>query len=246
MTVDYDLNVSGSKAQTVVNTPVNGKNGEPLGPAGNGKDGQADLWHKCVQPAGPGQPGNAGFGAPPADGGANGGNAVSVTITCSEYSGDPVSLLNMGGDGATGNTGGVGGSGSSGGNAGKQPKGCNDVISGGIGGAAGSGGNAGAGGKAGNAGDVVVVYGSGFSQVPISAQSGGGQVGMFGQPGQAGTPGTGGLNSDGTSALSGSAAGGGGSGKAGDGGYGGSFKATTDPNKPPRYLMISVQTHVGT
>jgi hypothetical protein len=245
MASSYDLNVSGSKAQTVVKPPVNGKDGQPLGPDGNGANGTASAWG-CTTPAGIGQPGNYGHGAPPADNGDNGGDAYSVTITCSEYSGAPLNLLNSGGDGATGQNGGTGGKGSDGGNAGKQPKACKGVIQGGVGGASGSGGNAGGGGKAGNAGDVVVVYGSGFTQVPISADSSGGNAGGVGQPGPAGTPGKGGLNSDGSSAMVGSMGGAGQSGKAGDGGYGGSFSASADPSKPANYLMISVQTRIST
>src|SRR5262245_8090830 len=118
MADSYQINVSGPDAQTVVITPVNGIDGTPLGPAGNGKDGQAGFDNTCKVQATPGCPGNLGTGAPPADSGAKGGNAFSVTITCSEYSGGPLTLLNNGGAGADGNSGGRGGSGSDGGNAG--------------------------------------------------------------------------------------------------------------------------------
>jgi hypothetical protein len=242
MATSFDVTVSGAKAQTAIVPPVNGKDGLPLGAAGNGANGQADAFHKCTMQAGPGLPGNPGIGAPPANSGANGGDAYSVIITCSQYAGDPLALLNNGGDGADASSGGNGGNGSDGGNAGTQPKGCTQTIAGGVGGGAGQGGNAGSGGKAGNAGDIVVIYGSSFTSVPISATSNGGNPGKFGQPGLPGTPGKGGLGSDGTAAGSGGAAGGGAFGKGGDGGYGGSFNATQDSTKPSGYLKISVQT----
>lgn len=245
MSDTYDVNVSGANAQTVVIPPVNGKDGDPLGPAGDGADGTAQN-KTCVQQAGPGLPGNGGSGAPSAPGGANGGDAYTVTITCSEYSGAPLSLRNWGGNGGNGNDGGAGGKGSDGGKAGNQPTGCKQLIYGGIGGAAGSGGNAGGAGKGGNASDVVVVYGSGFSALPVTADSKGGNPGKVGQPGTAGTPGKGGLNSDGTQNYSGSAGGGGSSGTAGAGGYGGSFTGNTDKSQGPTYLKISVQSHLGT
>jgi hypothetical protein len=241
----YDLNVSGAKAQTIVITPVNGKDGAPLGPAGDGPDGKAQ-YKTCTQQAGPGLPGNEGTTAPTAQGGANGGDAVTATITCSEYSGGKLALLNHGGDGADGNSGGAGGKGSAGGKAGNQPTGCKQLIYGGIGGAAGGGGNAGGAGKGGNASDVVVISGSGFSSPPVTADSAGGNPGKVGTPGNAGNPGQGGLNSDGTQNSSGAQGGGGASGTAGAGGYGGSFKAYTDTKKPSTYLKISVQSHLGT
>lgn len=242
MATSFDVSVSGAKAKTAIVPPVDGIDGEALGPKGNGADGVADKFHACTQQAGPGLPGNFGTGALPADSGANGGDAPSVTITCSQYAGDPLVLVNNGGDGADASSGGNGGKGSDGGNAGSQPKGCTQTITGGTGGAAGQGGNAGSGGRAGNAGDIVIVYGSDFASVPVSATSNGGNPGKFGQPGAAGTPGKGGLGSDGTAAASGGRAGGGASGKGGDGGYGGSFNATQDSTKPASYLKISVQT----
>jgi len=247
MADSYQINVSGPDAKTVVIPPVNGIDGTPLGPAGNGKDGVAGKFdHTCEQQATPGLPGNFGTGAPPADSGASGANAFNVTITCSEYSGGTLMLLNNGGAGADGNSGGKGGSGSDGGNAGKQPaKACTDVIAGGTGGNAGRGGAAGKAGDGGNAGDIAVVYGPGFSDNPVSAISNGGKAGMYGQPGLPGTPGKGGMGSDGTQASSGAAAGGGASGGGGKGGYGGSFEANPDKKMPGTYLKISVMAHTG-
>src|SRR5208283_4880069 len=102
MTTTYDLNVSGPSGQPDPQTPVNGKDGLPLGPSGNGADGKQSWW-TCEQPAGPGLPGNSGHPAPPAGNGNNGLDAYSVVITCQEYSGAPLNLLNAGGDGAAGN-----------------------------------------------------------------------------------------------------------------------------------------------
>jgi len=247
MTDSYQINVSGADAKTVVIPPVDGKDGMALGPAGNGKDGVAAKFdHTCEQQATPGLPGNPGTAAPSADSGANGGNAFNVTITCSEYSGAPLTLLANGGAGANGNSGGKGGNGSNGGNAGKQPaKACTDVIPGGVGGNAGAGGNAGGAGDGGNAGDVVVVFGTALSGVPVSAVSNGGKPGLFGQPGGPGKAGQGGIGSDGNPASSGVMAGGGASGGGGKGGYGGSFNASSDSTKPARYVKISVMAHTG-
>lgn len=241
----YAISVSGKSPPTVIIPPVPGVDGKPLGAAGNGADGQSSGWFggKCKKPAGPGLPGNGGFGAPPAQGGANGGNAHSVTITISDYSGDPLMILNNGGNGANGNDGGVGGKGSDGGTAGHQPSACKAIIPGGIGGNAGNGGDAGAGGTAGDAADIVVTMGHGFSHIPVGAVSNGGTAGLFGQAGIAGNTGSGGTGSDGTIAPGGTPANNGTQPPGGQGGYGGSFVAKVDPGQALTYLKISVQSH---
>lgn len=245
MASTYAINVSGKSPPTVIIPPVPGVDGPPLGTAGNGADGESSglFGWTCKKPAGPGLPGNGGLGAPPAQGGANGGNACSVTITIADYSGDPLMILNNGGNGANGNDGGVGGKGSDGGKAGRQPSACKTIVPGGIGGNAGNGGDAGAGGAAGNAADIVVTMGKSFGQPPVGADSSGGTAGLFGQPGVAGAPGNGGTGSDGTIASGGTPASNGHQPPGGNGGYGGSFVANIDPSQAPTYVKISVQAY---
>lgn len=245
MASSYDIVVSGTKAKAVVITPVNGRNGDPLGPDGNGANGECDPHNskKCAVPAGPGQPGNGGFDAPPAVAGGGGLDAFAVTITCTDYSGDPLNIANLGGDGALGNTGGVGGAGSDGGNAGTQPPCCKQLVYGGIGGGAGKGGAAGNGGDAGGAGDIIVTYGAGLSGIPAGATSGSGTPGQPGTPGDPGTPGAGGMNSDGTQYDPGARGGPGAAGTIGKAGYAGSFTATVDKAVAPRYLKIETSPH---
>jgi len=243
MTFAYDIDVSGTKGHTNPKTPVDGFNGPTLGPDGNGHDGK-ESWWTCERSATGGENGLHGEGAPGADNGANGGDAFSISITCSEFVGPGLRMLNMGGDGAHGNDAGHGGTGSDGGNAGKQPSACKQVINGGIGGNAGNGGNAGSGGNGGNAGQISLVYGPGFSAVPLSAYSGGGGGGDPGTYGSPGQPGLGGYNSDGTRAASGAEANYGDQGLIGLTGKGGSFTARQDASKAPTFMRIIVKADV--
>jgi len=245
MATTYDLDMSGLNGVPNPEKPVDGTDGLPLGPSGNGAPGQGSKY-TCDQDAGPGLSGNAGLQAPGAKNGANGNDAYTVTITCAAFSGAGLTLLKSGGDGAVGNDGGKGGTGSAGGNAGKQPAGCKQVISGGIGGAAGKGGAAGSGGKAGNGGNVNVVYGPGIASLPVAPTGVGGIGGLPGKYGAPGTPGKGGLDSDGTPNLSGATGSYGAQGGLGKGGKSGSFTSTQDPKQGSSYLMISVQTNVST
>lgn len=236
----YQIDVSGAKGVPNPKRPVNGIDGPPLGPEGNGTNGKSSLgW--CTLNAGPGHNGIQGETAPGADNGANGKSAYSVVITCDEFVGDGLRLLNLGGDGANGNDAGNGGSGSDGGNAGKQPGACKSTpINGGIGGNAGNGGTAGSGGDAGNAAAVGLIYGPGFNAVPLSAYSGGGTGGQPGKYGAPGNPGLGGFDSNGVRAESGASASYGGQGSIGNSGKGGAFDAKQDSSKPPFYLRIAV------
>lgn len=249
MASSYDIVVSGTKAQAVVIPPVNGKDGEPLGPAGNGSPGVAGtgVYSKtCVTQATPGETGNFGLNAPAAQGGNNGASAFTVTITCNSYSGDPLNIANLGGDGSDGNDGGAGGKGSDGGKAGTQPKPCKQFVTGGPGGRSGNGGAAGNGGDAGSAADINVIYGPGISGVPAGATGASGVPGKAGVAGLTGTPGAGGLNSDGTSADPGGTGGPGASGIPGTIGYAGSFNATPGTNVPDTYLQIATTSHFKT
>lgn len=241
MTTIYDLDVSGSSGKPNPITPINGIDGTPLGPDGNGSD-CVTSWSKCVSQAGPGKPGNAGTAAPSASCGANGQSSFSVVITCQEFSGSSLTLSNKGGDGAPGNDGGKGGNGSDGGNAGSQEGKCTDFIRGGIGGSAGSGGNAGSGGAGGNAGAFALVYGSGFTSVPVSVFSQGGTGGVAGKSGGPGVSGQGGLNSDNSRALSGGAGSYGIQGSNGPAGFVPEASIKQDDSVPKFYLKISVQT----
>jgi hypothetical protein len=223
--------------------PENGPDGKPLGPDGNGANGEASWWGKCVRPAGPGKPGNQGWPPPGADNGANGKDAYSVIIQCNEYSGAALRLLNHGGDGAPGNDGGRGGDGSAGGNAGKQPKGCKDTINGGVGGNAGNGGNAGSGGDAGNSANISVLYGPGFNNLPVSAKSSGGKAAVAGNYGAPGTPGKGGIDSNGEPAKCGATGKCGSQGTGGKGGGSGTFSIKQDPTMGRFWLKITFQSN---
>lgn len=197
MSSSYDFVISGKDGADAPNPKTPGKNGEALGPAGNGAPGEAFLWW-CEKQAGVGKPGNRGDTAPPAASGGNADDAHAVILTCNSFEGKSFSLLVYGGNGGRGGDGGVGGDGGAGGNAGKQPKQCTEVIYGGVGGNSGAGGTAGNGGCGGNSADVSVICGPNLSTSLLSTTNNGGKPGLAGTPGDGGTPGPGGKNSDGT------------------------------------------------
>lgn len=219
-----------------------GTDGAPLGPAGDGRPGEA-LLLKCTRQAGPGHPGNDGGTAPPAASGGNGGSAPGGRFSCAEFVGDSLDLLNHGGDGGRGASAGPGGNGGPGGDAGHQPKPCRDEVLGGTGGRGGMGGQAGNGGDAGSACDIAVALGSALPGTLVSADTQAGRAGAEGQPGGAGTPGRGGHNSDGTLAPSGSQLGPGPDGTPGTPGYGGTFAARTDKTIGDKALVITLTPH---
>lgn len=236
-----ELVMATSDGASVVNPvpPVKGADGPELGPEGNGAPGKQSLG-KCVKPAEAGHPGNDGQAPDPVANGGNGSSVLGLKLSCGEFVGSAITLVNIGGNGGNGGDGGPGGDGSAGGDAGAQPKPCGGVIDGGRGGAGGKGGQAGGGGDGGAAGDVTVLLGQGLPSSPVTVNSAGGRPGRQGTPGPAGTPGAGGLNSDGTQAPSGGSNGSGGQGSPGIAGYAGSLAVRTDETAPPRSLVISV------
>jgi hypothetical protein len=218
-----------------------GKDGPPLGPAGNGEPGKADLFGlKCEHPAGIGHPGNDGGTAPPANSGTNGESAPGGRFTCDEFVGPSLDVWNHGGNGGHGANAGLGGNGSPGGNAGIQPKACRDVIAGGSGGRGGMGGRAGSGGDAGSGGNLTVLLGADLPSDLVSVDSKAGRAGNEGQPGGAGTPGASGKNSDGTLAPPAGQLGPGLAGHPGKPGVSGSVSLTSDSSMGPTAILITI------
>lgn len=238
MSDHFDIDVSGTDAIGGKIDPVAGRDGLPLGPDGNGAPGKAG-WFECKEQAGIGQPGNHGWGAPPAAAGGNGKPAWTVTIECAQFEGLPLALRNNGGNGAAGQDGGKGGDGRAGGDAGHQPRLCRDLILGGIGGDAGKGGNAGPGGNGGHAANVTVWTGSGLTGIPLGSDNRGGKQGKAGSVGSPGTPGAGGRNSDGTQAAGGANPGSGLPALDGAPGKSGTFSQVAS-SKPGTYLKIAI------
>jgi hypothetical protein len=240
MSSKYDVVVSGKDGVDAPNPKTRGRNGDPLGPDGNGDPGESFLIF-CKREAGVGKPGNRGFTAPSASSGSNADDAYAMVLKCTSFEGTSFSVLVSGGKGGNGGDGGMGGDGSAGGDAGKQPKQCTEVINGGVGGNSGAGGTAGNGGCGGNSGDVIVVLGPGLSSGLLSTTNNGGAAGLAGTPGDGGDPGLGGKNSDGILNLPGGRSGGGSPGIDGTAGVVGNLEASTDTSKPPTYLEIVIK-----